>query len=390
MNLLALDDDQEIGAIIVAVATKLGWSAASTCTAEDFRKRVGENRPDAIVLDLHLGASDGIEQLRFLKDLQWTGPILLISGFDNRILAAAQNIGKSLNLTIAGVLHKPMRAAVLTEALRAMGDRYGRIAAARIQAALAEGEMWLDFQPVVDARTSAVHHLEALIRWRHPARGIVPPIAFIPVAEQDEALMNRLTSWVIQTALAQYQTLRDRGAAIPIAVNVSGSNLRDLDFPDQIELLLQAAGVPPSALLLEVTESVATSDPAAMLDILTRLRLKDIDVAIDDFGTGYSTLVALHRLPFTELKIDASFVTDIFVSQESLAIVRSVIDLSRNLGLRSVAEGVENEAVAAELRNLGVDLMQGYYFSKPLPPSQLETWLMERQHRHAVPRLLMK
>ena len=375
MHILILDDDAGICALLEKILHRLGWTTDITTEAPEFQVRFSENRPDVVLLDLQLGASDGIEQLRFLQREGFSGPIVVMSGFDQRVLGAAERMGAALGLRIAGALSKPMRADNVARLFEEIADKEGPITPSRIAQAIDAGELALVFQPIVTAQDRMVHHLEALLRWQNLKRGPIPCDAFVPVAEREPALMDRLTLWVIATAARHYCELTALDLALPIAVNVSGANLRDVDFPDRIASVLTDSGMPPSALILEITESVATADPTVMLEILARLRLKGIEVAIDDFGTGFSSLVALHRLPFSELKIDRGFVSTIMSSPESHAIVKSVIDLSRNLGLRSVAEGVESEDVAALLRELGADFLQGYLFGKPLAAHELQPWL---------------
>jgi EAL domain-containing protein (putative c-di-GMP-specific phosphodiesterase class I) len=162
---------------------------------------------------------------------------------------------------------------------------------------------------------------------------------------------------------------------------VSGRNLRSLDFPDQLAALLEQSGTPPAAIGLEITESVAMHDVNATADVLTRLRLKGFTLAIDDFGTGYSSLEALRRMPFSTIKIDKGFVADLRDSRDSVTIVKSIVDLARNMGLTTVAEGVENETVADLLIALGVDSLQGYYFSRALVFEQFHPWLRARLER---------
>jgi EAL domain-containing protein (putative c-di-GMP-specific phosphodiesterase class I) len=377
MHLLILDDDASIGAILSKIAIGLEWTATHTTNAAEFQAQLAARPPDAVALDLQLGTSDGIEQLRFLRAIGFKNPIIIMSGFEERIIAAAVQRGTSLGLTMVGILRKPMRAAAVREVLAMIRDQHAPVSPERINTALESNAFAIHLQPVIDARTWQVHHLEALLRWPRLGQGWIAPAEFISIAERDPELMSRLTLWVVRTAAEAYGSLKKASLAVPIAVNVSAANLHDLNFPDALTAVLENAGLPTSALLLEVTESVATGDPVAMLDILVRLRLKGFGVSIDDFGTGYSSLLALHRLPFSELKIDRRFVSEILTSREAHTIVRSVVDLAHNLGLRTVAEGVETEAVAEALRTLGIDALQGYYFSKPLPMNQLVTWMRD-------------
>jgi EAL domain-containing protein (putative c-di-GMP-specific phosphodiesterase class I)/ActR/RegA family two-component response regulator len=396
MHLLVLDDDSRISAFIAAVALKRGWTVETSGTEAEFQKCHRAHLPDAVVLDLQLGATDGVEQLRFLRREDYAGMVVLMSGFDNRVLASAEQLGHSLGLTIAATFEKPTRAVRVIEVMAEMEKRMtaaetdpqpakatsrrlpplsANIEPPAIFQALRRGEMELYLQPILSAEDLSVLYLEALIRWIHPQRGMVPPDDFIPVAERDAKLIDELTAWVVETALEHYIRIAGLGAAIPICVNVSGMNLRSLDFPDRVAGLVGRFGVPPAALAFEVTETVAMRDPSETIDILTRLRLKGFTLALDDFGTGHSSLKALRQMPFTAIKIDKSFVIDMLASHDSFAIVQSVIDLARNMGMKSIAEGVEDAEIARRLIELGVSSFQGYHFSRPLPVERLIDWL---------------
>ncbi|HLJ05347.1 MAG TPA: EAL domain-containing response regulator [Acetobacteraceae bacterium] len=395
MRLVVLDDDAATTEFMATVARRRGWRASTATRPDVFQDLISADPPDAILLDLQLGASDGIEQLRFLHTRNYRGNIVLMSGFDARVLASAQEIGDSLGLTIAAVIEKPVRIARIEKVLAAIerppkpqavmmpepaGPR--AISPHDIDQAIAAGDMALQLQPIVAAR-GAVERAEALIRWCDPIRGPVLPDAFVAVAESDGAVMDRLTTWVAETAAQHYRRLAELGEPVQICINISGCNLRDADFPDHMAALRERMSVPWGGLAIEITESVAMYDLDATASVLARLRLKGFAVALDDFGTGHSSLTTLRRMPFSTIKIDKSFVQDLLTSNDSLNIVRSVIQLARDMRLSCVAEGVENAEVAARLVELGIDAMQGYYFSKPLPFDAFAEWL--QAHRAANP-----
>jgi EAL domain-containing protein (putative c-di-GMP-specific phosphodiesterase class I)/CheY-like chemotaxis protein len=396
MHLVVLDDDESTALFMATVARKLGWTAQTVADEVDFQALINAAPPDAIMLDLQLGASDGVEQLRFLRSVGYSGTIVLMSGFDARVLASAQQIGESLGLSVAAVLEKPARAAQVREALAAM-QRLAATAPARAEAqpehasisandvarAIIAGRMELHLQPIVAAAGHVVTSAEALIRWRDPSLGLVLPDRFIPVAEADADVIDRLTMWVAETGVAHYRRLAKLGSAIQVCINISGRNLQSLDFPDRMAGVLERMSAPQGAIGLEITETVAAHDLDATTAILTRLRLKGFPVAIDDFGTGHSSLAALRRMPFSVIKIDKSFVGELETSSDSLTIVRSVIQLARDMGLTSVAEGVENAETVRLLTELGIDSLQGFYFSRPLPFDEFAAWLRQWSRSHA-------
>jgi EAL domain-containing protein (putative c-di-GMP-specific phosphodiesterase class I)/CheY-like chemotaxis protein len=391
MQLVVLDDDQAIAEFLASVGVGCGWDVHAVLREDEFRTLVSASPPDAIMLDLQLAASDGVEQLQFLHDRHYTGAIVLMSGFDARVLASAQQIGDSLGLNVVAILEKPARPVRVREVLAqiarapttgvpASGDTHpaaAMISADEVGQAVSAGRMELHLQPIIGAASRAVRRAEALIRWRDPARGLVGPDQFIPVAEQDGGVIDRLTMWVAETGVAHYQRLAEMGSGIQICINISGRNLRSQDFPDRMAGLLERHSVPQGALGLEITESVAMHDLEATASVLTRLRLKGFPVAIDDFGTGHSSLTALRRMPFSAIKIDKSFVSELETSKDSLTIVRSVIQLAHDMGLASVAEGVGTADAARLLTELGIDGLQGYYFSEPLPLNGFAAWLKD-------------
>jgi EAL domain-containing protein (putative c-di-GMP-specific phosphodiesterase class I) len=246
-----------------------------------------------------------------------------------------------------------------------------------LKRALEHDELELHYQPKASLRSGRVDGVEALVRWRHPERGLVPPMEFIPVAEQT-GLIKPLTAWVVDSALRQCRAWQDAGIALSVAVNVSVRNLLDVQLPDSIAELLRKHGLPPQRLELEITESTIVADPVRALDVLTRLHDMGLMLSVDDFGTGYSSLSYLKDLPVRELKIDRKFVNNMADDGDDAFIVRSTIDLGRNLGLQVVAEGVETADVWDHLQRLGCDVAQGYYLSRPLPAADLTKWIAER------------
>jgi EAL domain-containing protein (putative c-di-GMP-specific phosphodiesterase class I) len=236
----------------------------------------------------------------------------------------------------------------------------------------------LHYQPKASLETGEVDGVEALVRWIHPERGMVPPDEFIPLAEQT-GVIKPLTAWVLDAALAQCRAWRDSGLELTVAVNLSVRNLLDAHLPESIAGLLSRYALPPSALELEITESTIVADQVRALDVLTRLNAMGIGLSVDDFGTGYSSLAYLKDLPVSELKIDRKFVNNMTEDGDDAFIVRSTIDLGRNLGLQVVAEGVETQAVWDQLAALGCDVAQGYFLTRPLPPADLTEWLVARR-----------
>jgi EAL domain-containing protein (putative c-di-GMP-specific phosphodiesterase class I) len=225
--------------------------------------------------------------------------------------------------------------------------------------------------------------VEALVRWQHPEHGLIPPDEFIPLAERT-GLIGPLTHYVLDEALRQCRHWRDAGHELSVAVNVSARRLLDLQFPDEVAQLLDRYQLPAELLVIELTESTIMTDPVHALEILSRLNTMGVQLSIDDFGTGYSSMAYLKDLPVHELKIDRSFVSKMISNSSDAVIVHSTIDLGRNLGLRVVAEGVENPLTLQQLDLLGCHAVQGYHISRPITPDGLMTWL-EQQTAEPTP-----
>jgi diguanylate cyclase (GGDEF)-like protein len=249
-------------------------------------------------------------------------------------------------------------------------DATGLVLLGQVRSALERGEFIVYYQPKVDMQSRRIIGVEALVRWQHPEHGLLPPMRFIGLIEQT-ALVGPLSLHVIEQALGQLVAWRSSGINLELSVNLSARNLIDPELPGQIGALLEQHGVPAERLIVEVTESAAVIDRGRAVAGLEALRASGVGVSIDDFGTGNASIEYLATLPASEIKIDRSFITDIPEDRRSEAIVRSTIELARNLGLTVVAEGIESEAAMVHLATLGCHVGQGYFISRPLPADQL-------------------
>jgi diguanylate cyclase (GGDEF)-like protein len=246
-----------------------------------------------------------------------------------------------------------------------------------LRSAIDEHQLELHYQPKLDMSSNEITGVEALVRWRHPTRGLLGPMQFIPLAERT-ALMRPLTLYVLEAALQQTRAWRDDGLDLSVAVNLSVPNLLDTKLPGDVQELLTRWDVPPYQLILEVTENVILADPTRVIEILTALKALGVRLSLDDFGTGSSALAYLKRLPVDELKIDKSFVIAMEESPADEAIVRSTTELAQRLGLRVVAEGVETQDALARLGQAGCEEIQGYFLQRPVPAAEIAPWIAER------------
>ncbi len=244
----------------------------------------------------------------------------------------------------------------------------------QVRGALEREEFIVHYQPKMDLRTKRITGVEALLRWCHPEHGLLAPMKFIPLIEQT-ALVGPVTLYLIDKALRQMVTWRRLGMTLEMSVNLSARNLLDPELPSQVAELLERHAIPPDRLTVEITESAAMVDPDRAVHVLERLRAGGVGVSVDDFGTGNASIEYLAALPASEIKIDRSFITDILDDARAEAIVRSTIDLARNLELTLVAEGIESEAVLTHLAALGCETGQGYFISRPLPAEELTAQL---------------
>jgi EAL domain-containing protein (putative c-di-GMP-specific phosphodiesterase class I) len=248
--------------------------------------------------------------------------------------------------------------------------------------ALARGEFEIAYQPILEIATWSLVGAEALLRWHHPALGLIEPDRFIPFAERNDAIVG-LGAWTIATACAQNAVWRAGGAfVVPVSVNVSPAQFEREDFVDAITTTLRDTGLMPTGLELEITETMFMPDLARAGRMLSRLGAIGIGLAVDDFGSGFTSLDYLHRLPVQKLKIDKSFVDGIDSDPHDAAVAGAIVRIGQSFSLRVVAEGVETAAQVECLRELGCDDAQGYYAAPPLPAADFEAWA--RQHRAAA------
>jgi EAL domain-containing protein (putative c-di-GMP-specific phosphodiesterase class I) len=247
---------------------------------------------------------------------------------------------------------------------------------ADLRAAIANGDLVLAYQPKTETTGREVHGVEALVRWRHPVRGMIPPDDFIGIAEQT-GLIGPLTEWVLRTALDQCRRWLDDGLDLGVAVNISPRTLHDAGFTQLLSSLLSTSKVPASRLTLEITEGALMDDPERAIDVLWDLRRAGVRLSVDDLGVGHSSLSYLKRLPVHEIKIDKSFVTGMVDDGDDEAIVTAVIAMVHKLRMSVVAEGVEDERTLVRLAELGADVAQGYWMSRPIPAEDVAGWISQ-------------
>jgi len=371
-RLLVIDDQPDILEFISQVAEQVGYAVSPVDTADRFQEQLTAFAPSIIIIDLQMPDVDGIELIRLLARRQVRAPVLIASGMDARVLASAEQLGRSLGLKMSGVMQKPIMLGDLEAALGTHLIQGPKVTEEDLRRAIDRAQLRVYYQPKTLRIPNGWHitGAEALLRWEHPDHGMIYPDDFIPLAERS-GLIAAMTDFVLQEGVRQLRAWAQEGLDLALTVNMSPKLIDDLEFPDRLAGLLAAGGVENSRLTLEVTETAALEEPARTLDILTRLRVKGIGLSLDDFGTGFSSLTQLYRMPFNEIKIDKSLGIEIQSSREARTIVRSIVDLAHNLELKVCCEGVESAQALDFLRSVGCDYAQGYHIGKPMPPEKL-------------------
>ncbi len=387
-RVLIIDDDALVGRMTLAHVMASGHEGRVTDDADEFMDICRAWHPTFVIVDLVMDGADGLEVLRRLAAAGCTSTVIIASGQGSRVMDAARRFAEANSLAVGGVLSKPYRRAQLAEMLSRPPASHDADSSPQLgtdqpwtaeefeeafRNGLTSGAITVVFQPKVNCADGHVVGYEALARWAHPERGAIPPTTFVPMAERN-GLVDLLTASVSTQALNWFGGHHSREGKY-LSINLSASGLSDPGLDERLLLACREADVPTDRVILEVTETGAMDDPALSLQLLTRLRLQGFYLSIDDFGTGYSSLIQLARLPFSEIKLDQSFVTNAARSGESLIVVRSIIDLGHALGLKCTAEGVEDAEVLSLLKDLGCDYAQGYYIGHPMVPADLDAWL---------------
>lgn len=382
-RLLVLDDEPASAAAIGRVARKSGYDTIITTDTDDFRIRASEWGPTVIVLDLAMPEMNGLEVMAWLAQQACPAKILIISGKSAAELREAEALGAGLGLNVVGTLEKPLRVEPLRAVLREIYDSAGVLSAQDVHEALRNREIRPVYQPMVDLRTGAVVGFEALARWNHPKRGPIPPGTFIPMLEAHQSI-DDFTAQMFEMAFDEaIQWLRS--GALSLSLNVSAANCETMQLDSLLREHCKRTRIQPRQVSIEITETAAMSESRRTADCLSRLDNLGIILSVDDFGTGYSSLAKLLKLPFSQLKIDRSFVLDCTSDRQSGTLVRTMIDLAHKLHMLVVAEGVETEETMNRLREWGCDTAQGYHISRPMPPADIPNWLKSRPKtkRHA-------
>lgn len=339
---------------------------------------------DVIICDLEMPNMDGMEFIRHVGNTGAPVSIILTSGVERNVLSSVETMTRAYGINVLGAIEKPATPRKLRDLIKRHGQNAPLtitepkidIPEQEIIAALKERQFKSYFQPKVDLQSGDVVGAESLARWCHPQRGILLPDEFIKLIEQ-KGLMDELTLAMVEKSASDCVAWHRRGWPLTVSVNLSVPSLEDPTCAERIIQTVEKLGLAPRHMTLEITESAAMTNVAPCLEALARLRMKGFGLSIDDYGTGYSSMQQLGRIPFTELKIDQSFVTNSAGHPQHRIILESSIDMARKLGLKTVAEGVETRGDWNLLKELGCTIAQGYFIAKPMSASDFVEWVPE-------------
>ncbi|MBP6503892.1 MAG: EAL domain-containing protein [Rhodoferax sp.] len=394
-SVLVVDDDPVVLLQMQQMLAGIGVGRVQTARdgAQAILCMAGSATPvDVVVCDLNMPEMDGVEMIRRFGQSGFRGGLVLMSGADEQLLATVGNLAQLQGLSVLGKVQKPatpqqMRALLRRSVPAVSGQRAPDAESVTtplaILTAMRDHEFSIWLQPKVDAVTLVPVGVEALARWRQKDGSFVSPDLFIVAAER-AGIIDQLSRELLQIALREAAGLHAAGFPLAISLNLSALWLDDLSLPDLLLRSAQEQGLKPADIMLEVTETGVTKDIAIALDVLSRLRLKGFGLSIDDFGIGYSSFEQLGRIPFTEMKLDRSFVQRSTRDAAARAILESSMAMAGKLDLRTVAEGVETEAELQLMRELGFDDIQGYLIARPMPRDELVRWLRQSSGRAAV------
>lgn len=390
-TVLIVDDDPVLCAIAEMFFQKRGVKKVFTAVNGHHGLQLVDQfagEIDFVLCDLNMPELDGVQFLRHLKDRNFRGHIAILSGETAAVVKVAENLAKSHNLNILGALAKPLRMGDLERIVNGINSPAQQAATSipvlatvhDLRHALATGELVPYYQPKIDVRTHAVSGAEALARWQHPKLGMIGPNFFIPMAEQN-GLLGELTNKMITSSIENMKTWRMRNVNPKVSINLGADTLQCIEFPDEMSAKMRAADLECSSIVFEITERQLVEKSTTSSEVLARLRIMGFGISIDDFGTGYSNIEQLREFPFSELKIDQSFIREAHHDQFARASVEASTKLGKQLSLRLVAEGVETKEDWSFVAASGIDEVQGYLIAKPMPAEDFVNWVTDYEAR---------
>jgi len=391
LRFLIVDDDDDQRFLLAGTLARMGMTdvaeAASGQAALEMLGRDG-NAIDVVISDLQMPGVDGMELVRRIGQRRLPVAVILVSALAGDLLQSAATMTEAYGVRMIGAMEKP----ATRERLFALLTRYRAPELAPVPQAevgylptteevldgFAAGQFVPYFQPMLDLATGSIVGAEALARWEHPTHGVLGPELFLPPLAR-AGFLDELSWIMLALSAMEARSWQDAGLRALVSVNVSATSLADAGYADSVTEIVSGHGIKPSQMILELTETEAIMNVAAALENVTRLRMKGFGLAVDDFGVGYSSLQELSRMPFTELKIDRTFVTAATAEERPRMLIAQTVAIARQLGLKTVAEGVESRAERDLLASLGCDWIQGFFVAKPMDGRTALEWMLERR-----------
>ena len=384
LNVLVVDDSNVQRNHVMNMCLEQGVdNVVGAINGVDAIDKLSEEKFDLVFIDLEMPIMDGVELSRKIAKNKLAPSVIILSSKDPSLISSIGTMAESDGLTVLGTFKKPMQINDLVNSLNRLKTHtnsnethkiYNRLVIDDLISGIKEQQITLFYQPKLTCKGLLLKGVEALARWNHPKLGFVSPVEFITAAEEF-GIISELTHYLFDIALKQKVQWRDHGINFHLAFNLSPLSLADNDLAEKISSQVALHNIEPKEIVLEVTENAICGEISTAIETLAKLRLKGFKLAIDDYGTGFANAQQLSRVPATELKLDRILVDNVATRPQQLAILKSTVNLAKDLGLTTVAEGVENFDDFKLLFQLNVDLIQGYYFAKPMPPEKLIHWL---------------
>jgi EAL domain-containing protein (putative c-di-GMP-specific phosphodiesterase class I)/ActR/RegA family two-component response regulator len=391
LRFLVVDDDRDQRYLLTKTLAGMGTArvveAASGHDALAILDRAGQ-AVDILVTDLQMPGMDGLEVLRRVGERKLPVAVIIVSGLESVLVASSATMAQAYGVRVIGTIDKPATRQKFYAVLEQYRNPAPKTAASSgiefaptahdVLTGISAGQIEPAFQGVLELESGDVVGAEALARWRHPARGLLAPEVFLPPLSR-AGYLDELSWIMLSLAAMEAGIWRSAELKCTVSVNVSATSLADPGYADAVTQIVTGHGLDPSQMILELTETEAILNIAAALENLTRLRMRGFGLAIDDYGVGYSSMQALSRMPFTEIKIDRSFVSAAAGDAKYRLMVEHTIAVAHRLGLKTVAEGVETRTECHLLASLGCDRIQGYIVGKPLEGHEFLRWMVDRR-----------
>ena len=387
-KVLIVDDSDVQRSHVISMCIKCGVDEGNICGAENGElaiEKLKNDNYDLAFIDLEMPVMDGVELVRVIAEKKLVGAVIILSSKDPSLILSVGTMAEADGLLVLGTFQKPIQKDYLKSSFLRLGNikasakesnKTNGLVAEDLLDAIESEQITLHYQPKLTTKGVLIKGVEALARWNHPTLGFISPVEFIELAERF-GLISKLTAYLFESALKQKKEWKNKGLNFHLAFNLSPLSLADKGLADIIADRVAYYQLSPKDLVLEITENAISGEISTAIETLAKLRLKGFNLAIDDYGTGFANAQQLSRVPATELKLDRSLVDNVSTRPQQQSILRSTVMLAKELHLNTVAEGVEHYEDFKFLTDLEVDLVQGYFFAKPMTSDQVTLWVQK-------------